>query len=586
MLLRNASGAVSASLLAVLAVPLAAWGQTCPDPVTLTRGLSGPLTHVRYLADDALEGREVGSDGAHCAGRYVAEQFRALGLEPGVPGGSYFQPFEVRKGAELGSRNRLAISTKAYVLGKDWTPFGFSASTAAEVPLVYAGYGVTGPGGEGAEPAHPEVSGKAMVVEWGAPSGDPHGQGLQAEPHFKATVAAGRNAAALLVLLPEGTSLPSLDEEIRNALAIPVVAVAGAAAAAVRAATEEGAPASLETDVRPTTADARNVVAVLPGSDPGLRDEFVVVGAHFDHLGMGGDGSLDPDAREVHNGADDNASGTAALLDIAARLTQGPPPARTVVFVGFTGEEKGLWGSGHYVANPTVDLERAVAMINLDMVGRLRDGGVSVFGTGTAQEWEDILNGVNDGMDRPLTLGFSPDGYGPSDHASFYGAGVPVLHFFTNTHADYHRPGDDWDKIDGEGIQSIAELSARIARRLAGTSTTEALSLTPVQQERQAPATSSESSSRSGYGPYFGTIPDMTPRDFGLRITGVREGSPAELAGLKSGDVIVEFDGKEIADIYAYTYALREKAPGDEVVVVVERDGERVRLTAVLAARR
>lgn len=586
MSLRHLQGAVSVSLFALLAIPTFARAQTCPDPSRITADLDGALAHVRYLADDALEGREVGTVGAHCAGRYLAEQFRALGLEPGVPGGSYFQPFDVRKGAELGPQNRLAISNEAYVLGKDWTPLGFSASTTTSVPLVYAGLGLSPTEEENDQLATPDVAGKAMVVEWGAPASGPHGPGLQGDPHFKGTVAAGRRAAALLVLLPEDMELPSPDAELRNALDIPVVAVTGAVAEAVRSAAERGETVSLETDVRPTTAEARNVVAILPGSDPSLRDELVLVGAHFDHLGMGGDGSLAPDARDVHNGADDNASGTAALIEIAARLSRGPHPSRTIVFIGFTGEEKGLWGSGHFVAHPTVDLEQAVAMINLDMVGRLEEGGVSVFGTGTAEEWEGVLTEANGALSHPLTMAFSPDGYGPSDHASFYGAGIPVLHFFTNTHADYHRPSDDWEKIDADGIERIAEMSAHIASRLAGSASYTAMALTPVQQERQAPAASTESSSRSGYGPYFGTIPDMTPRDFGLRITGVREGSPADLAGLRGGDVIVEFDGKEVADIYAYTYALREKAPGDEVVVVVERDGERLRLTAVLSQRR
>ncbi len=583
MSLRLLREAASVSLLALFAAPLAIQAQSCPDPSRITAGLSGPVSHVRYLADDALEGREVGSAGAWCAAQYVAAQFRALGLEPGAPGDSYYQPFDIRTGAELGPENRLAISAGAYALGKDWTPLGFSATAEVELPMVYAGLGVSRPGSEDDRFAHLDVAGKVMVVEWGAPAGGPHGPNIQSDPHFKATVAAGRRAAGLLILMPEGAELPGLTQETRNALSIPVAGVAGTAASHVREAAQAGGTVTLETTVRPAMSEARNVVALLPGSDPELRGEFVIVGAHFDHLGMGGDGSLAPDAQEVHNGADDNASGTAGLIEVATRMVSGPRPARTIVFLGFTGEEKGLWGSAHYVADPTVDLSRSVAMINLDMVGRLEEGGVSVFGTGTAQEWEALLDEVNATLDAPLTLGYSPDGYGPSDHASFYGAGVPVLHLFTNTHADYHRPEDDWDKIDGEGIVRIADLSTRIAQRLAGSTTTVAMDLTHVAQERQSPAASSQPRSAR---PYFGTIPDMTPRDFGLRITGVREGSPAAEAGLQGGDVIVEFGGKEIADIYAYTYALQGSTPGDEIVVVVERNGERVRLTAVLGQPR
>jgi len=575
-----ARSASLAPLALLFAAGAHAQASSCPDPAGLTAGTSGPLAHVRYLADDALEGREVGSAGARCAAGYIAGQLESLGLQPAASDG-FFQTFPVRKGSAFGTDNELSISNKAYTPGKDWVPLGFSGSTALSAEMVYAAYGLSRPGEADDTASHIDVSGKIMVVEWGDPDAE-GGSGLRASPHFKATVAAGRGAAGLLVLLPEGAALPSPDEEIRNALSIPVGAVAGAAAAAVRSASRAAALATIHTDVEPTTADARNVVAVLQGNDPALRNEYVVVGAHFDHLGWGGEGSLAPDAHEVHNGADDNASGTAGLLDIAKRLAEGPRMARSVLFIAFTGEEKGLWGSAHFVAEPTIDLSHAVAMLNLDMVGRLRENTVTVFGTGTAEEWEAVANAANAELAEPLNLAFSADGYGPSDHASFTAAGVPVLHFFTNTHADYHRPTDDWQLIDGEGIDRIAELGANITRALAGTSQAVATSLTKVRQEPPAPSGGEAS---RGYGPYFGTIPDMTPRSFGLRITGVREGSPAEKAGLQGGDVIVEFDGKPIEDIYAYTYALRDKKPGDAVKVVVQRDGTRFTFNAVLGTR-
>ncbi len=571
-----------AALVTLCGARLPAQATSCPEPATLTRGLATPLAYVRYLADDALEGREVGSAGARCAADYIAARFEAFGLQPGAAG-SWFQTFPVRKGAALGSDNALSISDRTYAVGREWVPFGFSANATVRAATVYAGHGVSRPDDPEDRYAHLDVVGKVMVVEWGDPDA-PGGGSMRAEPHFKATVAAGREAAALIVLLPDGTALPVPDQELRNALSIPVVAVSGEAAAAARDASRAGREVSVRADVHPTTTEARNVVALLPGSDPRLRDEYVIVGAHFDHLGWGGEGSLDPDAHAVHNGADDNASGTAGILDIAERLSRGPRPGRSVLFISFTGEERGLWGSAHFVADPTIDLKKAVAMLNLDMVGRLVDNTVTVFGTGTAEEWEAVANEADRGLQAPLKLAFSPDGYGPSDHASFTAAGIPVLHFFTNTHADYHRPTDDWEKIDGDGIDRIAELATGIVHRLAGTPTAAAMALTPVKQEPPA-APSGESRDR-GYGPYFGSIPDMTPRDYGLRVTGVREGSPAAKAGLQAGDVVVEFDGKPIADIYAYTYALRDKKPGDVVKVVVERDGRRVTMTAVLEQRR
>ena len=571
---------MTAPLFVFLAMPLA--GQTtCPDPASIIAGVDGPLAHVRYLADDALEGREVGSEGARCAADYIAAWFEELGLEPAGNTGSYYHTFTIRKGSELVEGNNLTVAGEALVVGGDWMPMGFSATTELDAELVFAGTGLSSPGSDEDRFTHLDVTGKIMVVEWGDPDAT-HGRSIRADPHFKATVAAGRDAAGLLVLLPEGMGLPRLDQETRNALAIPVGTVSGQAAQAVRDAAERGATATVQTAVQPTRVEVRNVAAVLPGADPALRDEYVVVGAHFDHLGWGGDGSLSPDERAVHNGADDNASGTAGMMEIARLMAEGTRPQRSVLFLGFTGEEKGLWGSARYVADPTVPVESMVTMINLDMVGRLDTGGLTVFGVGTAEEMKDLVSDANNAMPEPLTYGSSPDGYGASDHASFYEVGVPVLHLMTNTHADYHRPSDDWDKIDGDGIERIAQLSVELIGRLAGTQTRTALAITPIAVPRPSPA-SGQASRGSGAG--LGTIPDMTPRDFGMRITGVREGSAADKAGFLAGDVIVEFDGKEITDIYAYTYALGDHEPGDEVVIVVERDGERVELTAILGSR-
>lgn len=574
---------------ATLALTLTAFGplaaQSCPDAASVTRGTEGALAHVRYLADDRLNGRAVGTEGARCAADYIAAQFESLGLEPAGTEGNYFQPFPIRNGAELGRDNALVVEGASLALGSEWTPTGFSGNSALDGTLLFAGHAVSAPGPED-QYARMDIAGKIVVAEWGDPDA-PHGVSMRGETHFKATVAAGRGAAGLIILAPSGMELPSLDGETRNALAMPVAVVSGSRADDVRAAAQRNAAVSLHTQVSERRVDARNVAAFLPGSDPALRGEYVIIGAHFDHLGLGGEGSLDPDAREIHNGADDNASGTAALIEIARAMSDGPRPARSVLFLAFTGEERGLWGSAYFVAQPTIDLGRAVAMLNLDMVGRVTDDAVTVFGFGTAEEWDGIVDGASADMAHPLRVAKAPDGYGPSDHSSFYGEGIPVLHFFSNTHVDYHRPSDDWWKIDVEGMERIAELTTGVARRLAAGGS-QTIALTAIQQEQpSAPTGSNSSSSSSAYGGvYLGSIPDMTPRDYGLRLTGVREGSPAEQGGLRSGDVVVEFDGKEITDIYAYTYALQDKKPGDEVVVIVERDGERVSLRVTLGERR
>ncbi|MEX2111244.1 MAG: M28 family peptidase [Gemmatimonadaceae bacterium] len=399
----------------------------CPNPSALLAGLSPALAHVRYLADDALEGRLAGSAGERCAGDYIASEFRRLGLKPAGDSGTFFQA----------------------------------------VPL-------------------------ASVMNPHAPSGS-----------------------------------------------------------------------------------GRNVVAILEGSDAKLRAEAVVVGAHYDHLGWGGVGSLAPDERAVHNGADDNASGIAVLLEVAGALGRGPRPARSIVFVAFTGEESGLLGSAHQAAHPAVPLARVRAMLNLDMVGRLGSGPLIVNGRGTAKEWARMIADAAEAEGIRVVTG--EDGYGPSDQTSFYTRDVPVLHFFTNTHADYHRPTDEWQRIDAAGLVRVASVVTRLARAAADERTT----LTLVRGAGRPPT----AAQGGGYGAYLGSIPDFSPVPHGVRITGVRAGSPGESAGMKAGDTIIRFDDEGIADIYALTKALRSRKAGDAVLVTVLREGRELPLRVVLGTR-
>ena len=357
----------------------------------------------------------------------------------------------------------------------------------------------------------------------------------------------------------------------------------------MRSAARAGETVDMSVDIRERIVDARNVVALLPGSDRTAQREIVVIGAHYDHLGWGGEGSLAGGVRAIHNGADDNASGTAALLEVAEDLV-AVQPKRSVLFIAFTGEEKGLWGAQHYVNDPVFPLTGHVAMLNMDMVGRLDGGSMTVFGTGTADEWTAILGRAEARITDPVPYATSPDGEGPSDHAAFYRAGMPVLHFFTNTHEDYHRPSDDTETIDGEGLERVVDFVSAVALEVAGGPDSEIAQVSFVEPAAANPHAGAQagpisSSSSSGYGPYLGSIPDMSPIDFGVRLSGVRAGSPAEEGGLQSGDVVVEFGGQETGDLYAYTYALRAHEPGDEVEIVVLRDGERVTLTVTLGRR-
>ena len=321
----------------------------------------------------------------------------------------------------------------------------------------------------------------------------------------------------------------------------------------------------------------RNVVAILPGRDPALRDQYVVLGAHYDHLGRGGPGTLDPDSVGVpHNGADDNASGVAALLEVARRLAL-IPPGRSVLFIAFSGEEQGLLGSTHYIKNPVVPNDRVVAMINFDMVGRLRENKLVAYGVETASEFRGLLDSLNARAGFVLTA--QGGGYGPSDHTAFTVARRPVLHFFTGTHPDYHRTSDDADKINAQGIERIAAFAADLTRAIGN----RGAALTFV--ESAPPAAPSGSSRSSGYGAYLGSIPDMTGNPGGVLLSGVRAGSPAEQAGIKAGDILVRIGTHDVPDLQAMTDALRAHAPGDVVEVAVRRNGELVTLKVTLGRR-
>jgi hypothetical protein len=318
----------------------------------------------------------------------------------------------------------------------------------------------------------------------------------------------------------------------------------------------------------------RNIVALLPGSDPASSDEIVIVGAHYDHLGQGGVGSLAPGVDAIHNGADDNASGVAALLHVASLLA-AEPPARPVLFIAFTGEESGLLGSAHWAGRPTVPIAGARAMLNMDMVGRLEDRPLIVYGTGTAEEWEAMLRPA--GAAAGIELAFQPEGYGPSDHTSFYTRDIPVLHFFSNTHGDYHRPSDDWDRIDADGLRRVSELVADVARTLAGRAG-------PLALVRGA-GRPAEPGSNAGYRAWLGTVPDFTPVERGVRLGGVTPASPAEQAGLRTGDILIGLAGSTVADLQGMTDVLRGHHPGDTIEVVVLRDGRELRMQATLGSR-
>ncbi len=325
----------------------------------------------------------------------------------------------------------------------------------------------------------------------------------------------------------------------------------------------------------------RNVIGLLPGTDPARRDQVVIVGAHYDHLGSGAFGALDPDsAGKVHNGADDNASGVAALLNIAQRLAQDPP-ARTVVFIAFSGEELGLLGSSWYVRQPATPMERVVAMVNFDMVGRLKNNRLIIYGTETAREFNPMLDSLN--WSAAFDLKKRGDGFGPSDQSAFYAVKKPVLHFFTDLHEDYHRSTDDWQKIDVAGMLRVTDFATRTISAIANAPAPPTFVDQPASHAQAAPTAGSQT---PGYGAYLGTVPDMagdTPN--GVKLSGVRAGSPAEKAGLQRDDVITRIGDHKVADLQAMTNALRAHRPGDVVAVDVERAGKPMTVSVTLGVR-
>jgi hypothetical protein len=576
-----------------------------PDPVRARAA-------VAWLADPARAGRGTGLPGNAEAAAWVAEQMREIGLLP-AGDGSYRETFEAPFRAALGPGNALALGATAPVLSKGWQPFTFSDDGAVEGELVWAGYGITAPEVGYDDYAGLDVRGKVVLVAQDFPRERDEGSPFRApdryrygEWRYKAMNARDHGAAAVLGVrdawnhegadeLPPWQGTVSSRAGIAAArVTIATLAAAGVDARALAAPGQQdgaphsralGVPVRLATNVVHEQAHTANVVGLLPGSDPVLRGECVVVGAHYDHLGLGGEGSLAPEQTgRVHPGADDNASGTAAMLEIARALAAGPRPRRTVLFAAFGAEELGLLGSAHLVKAPPAacPVERMQLMVNLDMVGRPRAGKVYVEGVDSAKGLRDAVKAA---AAKPPALGlklaFGGDGYGPSDHTSFYARGVPVLFFFTGAHADYHRPTDTVDKIDPEGLAAVATLALRAARAAADAPAR-------YQVVRAAPPKGGEVGREGrGYGAYLGAIPDFAERsEPGVLLTGVRPGSPAEGAGIQGGDVLVRVGAMRIHDLQDLAYALRAHRPGDEVEVEWTRDGKALHAKLTLRDRK
>ena len=630
---------------------------------------------IEYLASDALEGRRTGTPGANDAAHYIAGEFNRYGLRPGMQmarpartrgenQARYLQPFPYVAGVELGKNNLFFVNrgrpddAMQFLVGKDWMPVGFSSNGQVEAAqLVFAGYGITD--AELKYDDYPSaVKGRIALAFSGTPDGDnPHGKFARYEDvRWKAIAARNAGAKALLVITQETNLQDDRFSRLRydnsaGDSGIPVAIISRQLAIRLFRENDGAKLGALETafrliisqhlahgtanfgfgalqdaniipvanytltlsiDIVRREAPSFNVVGILPGSDPKLKDEAIVLGAHYDHLGRGGEGSLAPREGEIHHGADDNASGVAGLIELARMLsTQNQKPRRTIVFIAFSGEEEGLIGSSYYVNHPVVPLQNTVAMINMDMIGRLKERKLIVGGIGTAQEWRSMVDADNSvqGMTvslnaprreavatgkGPIVLGangqpvvtmdptkqffltLNEDGYGPSDHSSFYAKQIPVLFLWTGNHDDYHKPSDTADKINYEGEARIDSFVERIVWDI--DKSDKRLAYTVAKSDSQGRT--------MGFRVYLGTIPNYADSNDGLKLDGVRDDSPASKAGLKADDKIVKMAGRDVKNVYDYTYALGEMKAGQEYEVEIVRGSERLTLKITPAARK
>jgi aminopeptidase YwaD len=459
---------------------------------------------------------------------------------------------------------------------------------------VFAGYGIRAPDLEYDNYKGLDIKGKLVVVYRFGPEGDdPKSRYSTYYPlRYKGMIARDLGAAGLLVVsetAEDDELIPLRKDSSFGTSGIPILSVKRSVIEGWMKRSGKAFPdsknpndklsfdfpdlqVSLASHLIREKSKSENVLGWLPAETP--TKETLVFGAHYDHLGLGVEGSLSPKWGIVHNGADDNASGVAGVLELARVFgSRKNTLNRNILFIAFGGEELGVLGSSYFVKNPVIPLDDIVAMINMDMIGRLREKKLVVGGTGTSPAWNGILDEANvDG----LKITKNEDGYGPSDHSMFYAKDIPVLFFFTGAHAQYHKPEDDANLIEYKGMVTVVNYVERVAEKI--------LAMPSRAQFTRVNPKSSQIAA-GGFRVFLGTIPDYSEEVKGVKLTGVIEGSPAEKAGIRAGDIIIEFGGKKVENIYDYTYALQEHKPGDFVTVIVLRNSNQVSMEVKLERR-
>ena len=566
---------------------------------------------ITYLASDELKGRGNGTPELEKAADYIADQFKRAGLRPAGEDGTFFQKFEITVGADFGKNNVLSIAGTMMKRDEDFVPIAFSDTADFEGPLIFAGYGITAPEYKYDDYGAIDATNKIVVVFGHEP------QEIDANSVFAGTeftpyasyvnkaINARMHGAKGIVFITDPSHDyedvgPATRREDTGDVGIPAV---HAKRAAILAAFQNGGknladlklaidkdltPQSFElanvrariaTEIVRTRKTVRNVMASLPGADPEMAKQWIVLGGHYDHLGLGGASSLAPSLQgQPHHGADDNASGTAGVLELGRLAAQNKADwKRSVLFIAFAGEEVGLLGSSYFANHPTVPLSAIDLMVNMDMIGRLTNERLYIGGVGTASSFKSAIDESAKGLGLAITT--TESGYGPSDQTAFNAKKIPVLAFYTGAHTDYHKPSDTADKINTAGALRILSLVYKTAGRIDG----ESQKLAYVDVEEALPALRG---SGGGYGPYFGSVPDFRDDVKGVPFSDVVAGSPAGKAGLKGGDIMIEFDHKPVTSLADYAFVLRQRKPGDVVNVVVKRGSAVVRVDVTLEARK
>ena len=505
--------------------------------------------HIAYLADDKLEGRRAGSNGEKLAMEYISQQFKANGLLPKGPDG-YFQPFEINEGKQIGDSTVFIINETALKAGTDFFPFLFSAEKRVE--------------------ASPAIALQEPEMPWFFDLKEMADEN-KANPHFdlvdyiktntKKAYDRGATAIILFNSSVDDDKLVFDPKDKSEQLTIPIIYVNKEAAKKYLSDATATLNIKLNVDIDDKKRTGHNVIGFI---DNGAATT-VIAGAHFDHLGYGEDGNsmLRTGEKLIHNGADDNASGTAALIELARILKTGKAKNNNYLFIAFSGEELGLFGSKYFTENPTIDLKTVNYMINMDMVGRLNDSSktLAVGGYGTSPQWATVIKTQDKKI--PFTIKIDSSGSGPSDHTSFYRKEIPVLFFFTGQHKDYHRPGDDADKINYDGELKIINYISNII-----------ISLNKQNKKLAFLKTREVQVSMSSFRVTLGIMPDYTFSGAGVRADGISDGRPASKAGLKAGDIIIKLGENTVSSMETYMQALNKFNKGDKTKVTYKRGSE------------